>query len=160
MEIGGDVCEKEKGERKMVGCRETVTAKSRDKQRDRKIADGRKCWGPGERTNSRFTFPSSILDFKIESAMKYLYKFSVDFPTHCSCTVDSGGGWCTENIQHCWLVFFHMSWAKWQGPIQKHRIIQTEGGKWQTYSKRGGSNMGMTGFTVNWGDKHSVWVSL
>lgn len=43
MEIGGDVCEKKKGERKMVGCRETVTAKSRDKQRDRKIADGRKC---------------------------------------------------------------------------------------------------------------------
>lgn len=42
-EVGGDVCEKEKEERKMAGCRETVTAKRRDKQRDRKIAYGRKC---------------------------------------------------------------------------------------------------------------------
>lgn len=36
-------------------------------------------------------FPSSHLEFKIELAMKYLYKCGVGFPTQCLCTADSGG---------------------------------------------------------------------
>lgn len=77
----------------MAGCRKTDTAKSRDKQRDRKIADGEKCRLRAWRKNKQLLhFPSFHLEFKIELAMKYLYKCSVHFPTQCLCTVDSRQG--------------------------------------------------------------------
>lgn len=69
--------EKERRERWQDG------KKNGDKQRDRKIVDGvKRCEKGAQRENEQLLhFPSFHLEFKIELAMKYLCKFSVDFPT-------------------------------------------------------------------------------
>lgn len=75
----------------MDAFKETRKGKERQRWGERRLQDS---WqeNSADCMVKEQTVAPSIQEFKIELAIKYLYKFSVDFPTHCFCRVDSRGG--------------------------------------------------------------------